>query len=61
MITFEQWMDGVDRCCQLDFGMSIHDLPDMCFRDAFDTGLSPEEFMTENLPDLDALRQVVLS
>ena len=54
-------MDGVDRCCQLDFGMSIHDLPDMCFRDAYDVGQSPEEFMSENLPDLDALRHAVLS
>lgn len=54
-------MEGVDRCCQLDFGMSIHDLPDMCFRDAYDVGQSPEEFMSENLPDVESLAHVVLS
>lgn len=60
-MTFEQWMDRVDRCCQLDFGMSIHDLPDMCFRDAYDSGLGPEDFMAENLPDVESLAHVVLS
>ena len=60
-MTFDDWMERIDRCCQLDFGMSIHDLPDLCFRDAFDSGLTPEDFMTENLPDLESLGQVILS
>lgn len=58
-MTFEDWMERIDRCCQMDFGLSIHDLPDMLFRDAFDSGLSPEEFMTDNLPDEDALREAI--
>jgi hypothetical protein len=60
-MTFEDWMERIDRCCQMDFGMSIHDLPDMCFRDAYDSGLEPEEFMADNLPDLETLGQVILS
>lgn len=60
-MTFDQWMDRVDRCCQLDFGMSIHDLPDMCFRDAYDSGMSAEDFMSENLPDVESLAHAVLS
>ena len=60
-MTFDQWMDRVDRCCQLDFGLSIRDLPDMCFRDAYDSGLTPEDFMAENLPDEEALGQTILS
>jgi len=60
-MTFDQWMEGVDSVCSLQFGLSIHDLPDMCFRDAFEVGMSPEEFMTENLPDVEALAQVILS
>lgn len=35
--------------------MSIRDLPDLCFYDAYDAGQTPEEFMEENLPDVDAL------
>ncbi len=60
-MTFEVWMNGINSVCETSFGMSIHDLPDMCFRDAYDCGMSPEEFMTENLPDLDALRDLILS
>ncbi len=59
-MTFDQWMEQVDRCCQLDFGLSIHDLPDMLFRDAYDSGLSPQDFMAEHLPDQESLTHVIL-
>jgi hypothetical protein len=61
ILTFDHWMERLNRCCQLDFGISIHDLPDMLFRDAYDSGLSPEDFMSENLPDEEALGHVILS
>ena len=61
VFTFDQWMERVDHVCQMDFGLSIHDLPDMLFRDAYDSGLSPEEFMSENLPDDEALGRMILS
>lgn len=60
-MSFENWMEIVDHCCQMDFGLSIHDLPDMLFRDAYDSGLAPEDFMAENLPDGDALRDLIFS
>ena len=60
-MKFDAWMDRVDEVCAMQFGLSIHDLPDMCFRDAIDCGMSPEDFMTENLPDLDSLGSLILS
>lgn len=53
-------MTEVNDCCLLEFGLSIHDLPDMCFYDAYDSGQSPEEFMAENLPDVEALGSLIL-
>jgi len=54
-------MNELEHVCEGSFGLSIHDLPDMCFRDAFDAGQAPMEFMAEHLPDLDSLRDVILS
>ena len=59
--TFERWMIALDSLCLGMYGMSIYDLPDMLFRDAYDEGRTPEEFMGENLPSLEELRQMVLS
>ena len=61
VFTFEQWMERVDQVCQMDFGISIHDLPDMLFRDAYDSRQSPEDFMYENLPDEESLGRMILS
>lgn len=41
MMTFEQWMEQVDFWCNRDHGLSVHDLPDCCFRDWYDGGVSP--------------------
>jgi hypothetical protein len=41
--------------------MSIHDLPDMCFHDAYADGQTPQEFIDETIPDLDALRDLIFS
>jgi hypothetical protein len=60
-MTFEQWMNDVDELCRSEFIMSIYDLPDMPFRDAFDDGLTPGEFMAEALPDMEALGALILS
>ena len=38
---FEAWLARADAvCCKL-VGMSIYDLPDYCYRDAFDDGMTP--------------------
>ena len=48
-MSFESWMNDVDQLVLKATKMSIHDLPDMAFRDAFDDGATPEEFVEENL------------
>lgn len=57
---FRKWMGEVDDLCMMEFCMSIHDLPDLPLFDSFESGLSPQEFMRENLPDVDALGALVL-
>ncbi len=57
--AFEQWMDEVDNLCMSEYGMSIHDLPDMEFYDSFDCGMSPRTFFEENIGDVDALEDLM--
>lgn len=59
-MDFSEWFDRIDRLCRHMYGLSIMDLPDMPFRDAYDDGVSPEGFMQEKLPDLDALKEIIL-
>jgi hypothetical protein len=40
---FDAWMEAVDNAVQTSCGASVHDLPDCCYRDWFDDGLSPRE------------------
>lgn len=39
MKTFETWIDEVNRLLDL-IGLSIDDLPDCCYRDWFEDGVS---------------------
>lgn len=40
---FDGWMEDVDNAVEALAGVSVHDLPDCCYRDWFDEGLSPRE------------------
>ena len=60
-MTFQRWMQEVNEICLGTYLMSIYDLPDMPFYDAYEGGQSPEEFMSEVIPDMDALAELVLS
>lgn len=60
-MSFQSWMQEVDEICLGTYLMSIYDLPDMEFQEAFESGQSPEEFIAETIPDLDALRDLVVS
>lgn len=60
-MTFDNWMQQVNEICIGTYAMSIYDLPDMEFYYAYEGGQSPEEFMSEVLPNLDALAELVLS
>jgi len=48
-MTFNQWMLQLDRAVSAKIGASVHDLPDMTFRDWFDDGLTIEEAVEEVL------------
>lgn len=39
--SFETWMKAVDSACIKRSGVSIHDLPDVCYRDWYEDGMSP--------------------
>ncbi|MBI5706466.1 MAG: hypothetical protein HZC36_05695 [Armatimonadetes bacterium] len=60
-MTFQRWMQEVNEICMNSYLMSIYDLPDMPFYDAFESGQTPEEFMSDMIPDIDALAELVLS
>ena len=60
-MSFDRWLLTIDGLCQMDYGLSIYDLPDLCFRDAYDSGQTPTEFMDEFLPDVAALGDLILS
>ena len=60
-MTFQRWMQEVDEICLGNYLMSIYDLPDMPFFDAYEGGQTPEEFMAETIPDLETLGALVLS
>lgn len=60
-MTFQRWLQEVNEICLNSYLMSIYDLPDMPFYDAFESGQTPEEFMADMIPDMDALAELVLS
>ena len=42
--TFEHWMKSVDKIISDKLmGMTSADLPDMCYRDYYDDGMSPRQ------------------
>lgn len=61
MSTFSEWVGEVDAMCWREFGLSVHDLPDLPFRDAFDDGESPEDFFAEEIGDIENLGRLILS
>ncbi len=50
--AFKKWLGEVNRLCLQKFGLSLNDLPDMCTRDAFDCGETPEEFFEEEVMEM---------
>ncbi len=38
---FEHWLAKVDAAVEARTGMSLSDLPDCCFRDWYDDGVTP--------------------
>ncbi len=53
-MTFEQWMKCVDAAVgNIAFGLSIHDLPDIAFRDLYDGGATAQDAAEEALANAD--------
>lgn len=53
-MTFEQWMKQVDAVVgNIVFGLSVHDLPDIAFRDLFDSGATAQDAAEEALATAD--------
>ncbi len=59
-MSFRDWMKELDLICYSNYGMSIHDLPDMCFRDAYDCDSTPLEFFHNELGTLDDLARCLV-
>jgi len=60
-MTFQKWMQEVNEICLSTYLMSIYDLPDMPFYDAFENGQTPDDFIQEVIPDMETLENIVLS
>jgi hypothetical protein len=45
--TFDAWMAAVDAALVRKCGVNSSDLPDVCYRDRYDTGSTPEEAADE--------------
>ena len=43
-MNIAKWMDELDEVCDSEFEMQVHDLPDVAFLTAYESGLSPKEF-----------------
>lgn len=46
---FRDWLGHVDALCLAKFHIGLDDLPDLLTRDAFDNGVSPEEFFDDDV------------
>jgi hypothetical protein len=42
-MTFDEWMIAVDNACLSLCGMSVHDLPDVCFSDMWEDDCTPRQ------------------
>lgn len=47
--TFEQWMNAVDKLLIEATGLGSDDLPDQCYMDLFESEVSPEDAVMEDI------------
>jgi len=50
-VEFSEWLQAVDSIVSSRIGLSVFDLEDMMFRDEFDAGTCPEDFISETVVD----------
>jgi hypothetical protein len=46
-LTFDQWIQKINKLLILEIGLTTDDLPDMCYMDFYESGTSPEEMIEE--------------
>jgi hypothetical protein len=51
-MTYEAWMRAIDSLLKKEIGLVQDDLPDWLSKDAYNSGLSPREGMSELLSTL---------
>ncbi|MDR3691788.1 MAG: hypothetical protein P4L46_20580 [Fimbriimonas sp.] len=54
-MNLAKWMDDLDGTCQSDIDMTIHDLPETSFREAYMRGITPEQFRFQHVSGSDGL------
>lgn len=50
--AFRDWLGQVNGFCLAKFHIGLDDLPDMCTRDAFESGMSAQDFFENDVMDL---------
>ena len=48
-MTFSEWMRKVDEILNRKCGLDSRDLPDVCYRDMYDDGMSPRSAASKAL------------
>lgn len=46
-MTYQEWESKLNNLILRNYGVSLHDLPDCMTRDAYEDGISPEDFMED--------------
>lgn len=59
-MDFDQWLSNVDGIVSAQMGLSIHDMRDRNWRDAFEDSLSPEEAVEQELGNMDDPESVMM-
>lgn len=51
-MTFEAWMRAVDIAVSEKVGLGVDDLPDICYRDMYDDGVSVKSAATAAIREI---------
>lgn len=50
---FKDWYKKADSLCLAQYGLSLADLPDICYRDLFQDGYTPSQCVREAMANAD--------
>jgi len=52
-VAFDSWMRSVDAWCEKLYGVSVYDLPDCCFADWHEDGMTPKSAARKAVRSMD--------